>query len=251
MEQIASKYGTWPIICGVLAVASGFLGNSVSAILIAISGLFFLPSLRETLERYSLGVEKRRKIAAGCAAVGFLFLFAPSDSGEAQQKHDADASDEQPEQVNANESTIEENNPEPTETTYPTMGESYDGLLGAETQGVPIYGCRTLDGDTLECSGEKIRLLGIDAPELPGHCQAGRICAPGNPYASQMNLQGLLQFEMTLRRVTTDRYGRTVGMVYANGRSLSCSQLLAGHAVYVSDWDNGGLLASECSTPAY
>lgn len=36
--------------------------------------------------------------------------------------------------------------------------------------GEPIYGCRAVDGDTLRCGQERVRLLGIDAPEMPGHC---------------------------------------------------------------------------------
>lgn len=250
MEQMVRKCGTWPVMSAVLAVFAGFFGYSIPAILIAISGLLFLPNLRDTLERYDLGLELRRKISAGCAAASFILLFVLSPSDQAQQKDARVSADEQPHRASAVVQSGDDNVPEPTETTYPTMGDVHDALQAAEHQGVPLHACRTLDGDTLECSGETIRLLGIDAPELPGHCRAGRICAPGDPYASQRSLQGLLQFGLTLQRVTTDRYGRTVGMVYANGRSLSCSQLLAGQAVYVSDWDDNGLLASECSFPA-
>ena len=48
--------------------------------------------------------------------------------------------------------------------------------------------CRVVDGDTLHCDGGRIRLLGIDAPELPGHCAQGRDCAPGDPYESSRSL---------------------------------------------------------------
>lgn len=34
-----------------------------------------------------------------------------------------------------------------------------------------------IDGDTLRCGRERIRLLGTDAPELPGHCQRGTLVA--------------------------------------------------------------------------
>lgn len=251
MEQMAKKYGIWPLICTVLAVVFGFFGYSISVILIAISGLLFLPSLRDTFERYDLELRMRQRISAGFAAASFLLLVVLSPSSQEQQKDVADLSEEQQEQPNAAASSDQVMAPLITDPAYPTMGEVDDALQAAELQAVPVRACRTLDGDTLECAGEKIRLLGIDAPELPGHCRAGRICAPGDPYLSQSNLQGLLQFEMTLQRVMTDRYGRTVGMVYANGRSLSCSQLLAGQAVYVSDWDNNGLVASECPSSVF
>ena len=52
-----------------------------------------------------------------------------------------------------------------------------------------------IDGDTLKCAflndgrAVNVRLAGIDAPELPGHCRRGRDCAPGDPYVSKRVLQ--------------------------------------------------------------
>ena len=39
-----------------------------------------------------------------------------------------------------------------------------------------VSGCTVTDGDTIRCDGEPIRLLGIDTPEVPGHCREGRDC---------------------------------------------------------------------------
>ena len=33
-----------------------------------------------------------------------------------------------------------------------------------------------IDGDTIHCGYTRVRLAGIDAPEMPGHCQPGRAC---------------------------------------------------------------------------
>jgi endonuclease YncB( thermonuclease family) len=44
-----------------------------------------------------------------------------------------------------------------------------------------VSGCTVTDGDTIRCNGERIRLLGIDTPELPGHCRKGRDCVSGDP----------------------------------------------------------------------
>lgn len=41
-----------------------------------------------------------------------------------------------------------------------------------------VSGCTVTDGDTIRCNGERIRLLGIDTPELPGHCRQGRVAYP-------------------------------------------------------------------------
>lgn len=107
--------------------------------------------------------------------------------------------------------------------------------------------CTVIDGDTLRCDQiGRVRLLGIDAPELPGHCRKGRVCAPGDPEASKRSLERMLRREVTIVPVTRDRYGRTVAQVYAGGRNLACEQIKAGQAVYVAKWDNGRRLAKEC-----
>lgn len=104
-----------------------------------------------------------------------------------------------------------------------------------------------IDGDTLRCGpprgGERIRLLGIDAPELPGHCRRGRACAPGDPAASKRSLEGAIGKPATIERHGRDRYGRTLANVIVNGIDLSCYQLLANAAVYRKDWDIGGRVA--------
>lgn len=112
-------------------------------------------------------------------------------------------------------------------------------------------GCTATDGDTIKCGKEAIRLSGIDAPELPGHCRKGRDCAPGDPVASQANLQANLQALITKRRLAierigTDRYGRTIAIVRARGVNLSCSQLRGRFAVYKAEWDKGRRVGKEC-----
>src|SRR3546814_15093835 len=61
----------------------------------------------------------------------------------------------------------------------------------ATTSDAGAIACRptVVDGDTLRCGGPRIRLQGIDAPAMPGHCRTGRVCAPGAPYASPDNLR--------------------------------------------------------------
>jgi endonuclease YncB( thermonuclease family) len=89
-----------------------------------------------------------------------------------------------------------------------------------------------VDGDTLHCSGgRRIRLYGIDAPEMPGHCRDGRACTPGDPFAAQAQLRGLIRGAVTCRTVETDRHGRSVARCESAGRDLSCFMLASGHAV--------------------
>jgi endonuclease YncB( thermonuclease family) len=60
----------------------------------------------------------------------------------------------------------------------------------------------------------------------------------------------LIGATMTIDRVDTDRYGRTLAMVYVDGRSLSCAQLAGGHASYIRKWDNEQRVAAECMSVA-
>lgn len=107
--------------------------------------------------------------------------------------------------------------------------------------------CTAIDGDTLKCSEiGRVRLLGIDAPEMPGHCRKGRTCAPGDPVASKKALEKLVARGVTISPVTRDRYGRSVAQVYAGDKNLACEQLRRGMAVYKPKWDNDSRLAKEC-----
>lgn len=116
--------------------------------------------------------------------------------------------------------------------------------------GEPITGCKVTDGDTIRCGSERIRLLGIDAPELPGHCREGRTCAPGNPLASTESLRVALTGNLTIKRISTDRYGRTIALVSGSMGDLSCWQLRRGQAIYRGDWDNGAKVKSICADKA-
>jgi micrococcal nuclease len=116
--------------------------------------------------------------------------------------------------------------------------------------GESIAACRVVDGDTLRCGDERVRLLGIDAPELPGHCRTGRACVAGDPYASSASLEAALAPPLSIRRVGADRYGRTLAMVAGRNGDLSCWQLAHGAAIYREDWDNGGLVAAACPSAA-
>lgn len=94
-----------------------------------------------------------------------------------------------------------------------------------------------VDGDTLRCGEERIRLIGIDAPELPGHCEKERSCAPGDPIASKEALAAASRGTADIDRQGYDHYDRTLARVRVNGVDLSCAQLAGGHAIYRSDWD--------------
>ncbi|WP_232307435.1 thermonuclease family protein [Sphingobium chungbukense] len=102
-----------------------------------------------------------------------------------------------------------------------------------------------VDGDTLRIDGERIRLLGIDAPEIHG-CRQGRVCVPGDGNASKRSLEAMMGGAVSVQRVGQDRYGRTLAQVYVGSRNVACEQIRRGQAVYVEKWDNGRRLAADC-----
>lgn len=125
----------------------------------------------------------------------------------------------------------------------PTLAERTGGEAAYRET---ISGCRVTDGDTIRCGDERIRLLAIDAPEMPGHCRSGRHCAPGDPYASTDSLRAAMTGSLTIDRVGEDHYGRTLARVASSKGDLSCWQLEHDQAVYRSDWDNGLRVARTC-----
>lgn len=103
-----------------------------------------------------------------------------------------------------------------------------------------------VDGDSLRCGDERLRLLGIDAPELHG-CPRWRTCATGDGEAAKQSLESIVGYgPVRYRFVTRDRYGRSVVVAWSRGVNLSCWQLQRGQAIYKPHWDNGSMIARAC-----
>ena len=83
------------------------------------------------------------------------------------------------------------------------------------------------DGDTLTLSsGEKVRLACIDTPEIKG-----RRADPVPALAARDHLRSLvLNRDVRIRRITTDRYGRTVAEIYVDGTNVQQAMVASGHA---------------------
>jgi endonuclease YncB( thermonuclease family) len=103
-----------------------------------------------------------------------------------------------------------------------------------------------LDGDTIEVlvgrERRRIRLAGIDTPER------------GQPWAErskQALSRRVFGKEVRINAVATDRYGRTVGEVYAENVCVACELVRAGDAwVYRRFSDDPVLLALEAEARA-
>lgn len=102
--------------------------------------------------------------------------------------------------------------------------------------------CAVIDGDTIRCGSERIRLSGIDAPETSA-CRPGRRCVEGDGLAARVALLKIIEgSELRIVRLGRDRYGRTIAAVYADGRNVACALLAGRHAVYREAWDNRGIM---------
>ena len=70
------------------------------------------------------------------------------------------------------------------------------------------------DGDTCTTiDGEKIRLACIDTPELKGNKADPIAAKEARDFLNNL----VINEEVSIRRITKDRYGRTVGELFKNG----------------------------------
>lgn len=118
-------------------------------------------------------------------------------------------------------------------------------LVSCGGQGAPVgsvqavQAVRVIDGDTLVLDGERIRLHGIDAPELRQTCDTAR----GEPWAcgrwARDRLSALIGAgSVQCETVDTDRYGRSVARCWASagaqtgelGTSLNAQMVALGAA---------------------
>ncbi len=83
------------------------------------------------------------------------------------------------------------------------------------------------DGDTCRTStGEKIRLACIDTPEL-----RGKRADPVPAKAARDYLRSLVVGrDVGIRRITKDRYGRTVAELFVNGSNVQQRMVASSHA---------------------
>lgn len=104
---------------------------------------------------------------------------------------------------------------------------------------------RVSDGDSIRlCSGERVRLVGIDAPERAGssRCSArsrARLQNSRNPswcdpVKAEQSRAALTRFMGTgtvrIQRQGVDHYGRTLARVTVNGRDAGEWLISVGHA---------------------
>jgi endonuclease YncB( thermonuclease family)/outer membrane protein OmpA-like peptidoglycan-associated protein len=112
------------------------------------------------------------------------------------------------------------------------LNASTTQTLPAETEGSGIIGVpRIIDGDTLEVSGTRIRLFGIDAPEMSQTCgvEDNPMFACGK-IASDWLKEEIGSREVECQPSDTDVYGRTVATCFVAGKDIAENMVASGYA---------------------
>ncbi|MDB5375841.1 MAG: hypothetical protein JWR00_287 [Rubritepida sp.] len=87
--------------------------------------------------------------------------------------------------------------------------------------------CHVIDGDTLACGSERVRIMGLDAPEMRGHCPAEISAA----HAAKARLVVLIAGGISLEPHGRDRYRRLLAVVRdRQGRDVAQALILERHA---------------------
>lgn len=88
--------------------------------------------------------------------------------------------------------------------------------------------CRAVDGDTLACGQSRVRLIGLDAPEMRGQCPHERAIA----LAARRRLQDLVAGGVHLQASRSrDRYHRRLAIAFdSRGRDIASIMIAEGHA---------------------
>ena len=98
-------------------------------------------------------------------------------------------------------------------------------MLLAVLASVFIASC--YDGDTCRSNtGEKIRLACIDTPELRGNRANPVLAKAARDYLRAL----VVGRDVGIRRITKDRYGRTVAELFVNGSNVQQQLVASGHA---------------------
>lgn len=92
------------------------------------------------------------------------------------------------------------------------------------------------DGDTLRCGADRIRLFGVDAPEL----RRGQTPAEPYAYAARDELIRLTRGRVGCRPIDRDRYGRIVAKCWSSlSPDLNAALIRSGYATEYRRYSKG------------
>lgn len=101
-----------------------------------------------------------------------------------------------------------------------------------------------VDGDTVRLGDERIRIIGLDAPELHGHCRAEkRLAIRARDRMAQLIAGDHVEVIRSLRK---DKYRRTLAIIRVNGVDVARVMIIEGlarpyHGERRQSWCDGPL----------
>jgi len=98
----------------------------------------------------------------------------------------------------------------------------YFGLISVQAMAGPNGTVRVIDGDTIDVGGTRVRLYGVDAPEVSQTCDT----AEGVTWACGDWVRGVLETRIEGRIADCefhgwDRYDRVIGTCHVDGRDIA------------------------------
>ena len=130
------------------------------------------------------------------------------------------------------------------------MGKLADGLVALLFAGLLVYAATTLraptertgvvhvlDGDTLDLGGERIRLAGMDAPEMSQTCGPPEATTPCGRLARDALIRLIAGRSVTCRVTGQDRWRRSLASCTAEGDDLGAALVARGLAVAYGRYD--------------
>jgi len=100
-------------------------------------------------------------------------------------------------------------------------------------------GVHVSDGDSLRIDGERIRLWGIDAPELSQKCEKMGVAYDCGITARDALVRQIGDTPISCETVNTDRYGRTVARCFVCGKDLGGLMVRQGWALDYERYSRG------------
>ena len=103
------------------------------------------------------------------------------------------------------------------------------------------------DGDTLRCGPERVRLFGVDAPEV----RRGQTPAEPFAYEARDELIRLTRGRVACRFVERDRYGRFVGKCWSSASpDVNAALIRSGFATEYRRYSKGAYAKAEADAKA-
>ena len=95
-------------------------------------------------------------------------------------------------------------------------------------------GVEVTDGDTIKLDGERVRLWGIDAPEIRQKC-GGVACGE----QAKEYLERIINDAIACEAQETDRYGRTVARCFVGSNDIGALMVEGGWALDYTQYSKG------------